>query len=155
MLALHVHQDDPLTPGPCAGWTVTPPTVMMSAWRDPSVTSTPSTQNATIVVVASTAREPVQIELSRGPCASSRASAEVLFQSRNLTFSSGGTARDVLLGYGTAAYRVTCGPDAAADAGTAGNLVLNSGFELAGNAGSADGMQVLYPCIDNNPLHTE
>ena len=155
MLALHVHQDDPLTPGPCAGWTVTPPTVMMSAWRDPSVTSAPSTQNATIVVVANTAREPVQIDLSRGSCASSsHASAEVLFQSRNLSFS-GGTAHDVLLGYGTAAYRVTCGPDAAADAGTAGNLVSNPGFEEARNAGSADGMQVLYPCIDNNPLHTE
>lgn len=102
---------------------------------------------------------------------------EVLFQNRGIVFppQTGATgagagagagahgavhaADDVLLGFGTAVYRVPiagagqgavaapAGTGASTGVGVGGNnLVVNPGFELAANPGSADGYFYVYPC---------
>jgi hypothetical protein len=140
---------------------VSPATVDYAAWREPG--------GSVLLIVANTALEPTVVEVVLRQTANvmnATVGAAVLFQggrrlqigASNIT--GGFFMQDMLLGFGTAYYRLspatdgnlaTVGaPGAPAIDDVSANLVVNGGFEDAGNAGSADGYLYLYGACSGN-----
>ena len=142
-----------LAPALTSGWhsrvatsrffAVSPTTVEFAAWLE--------LDGSVVLVVANTALEPAMIELSCRQTASvnATAGADLLFQgSRRLRFTSNisgaATATDLLLGFGTAYYRLAPPMWDRSSSNSSANLVVNGGFEEAGTNYNINGAFCLH-----------
>ena len=121
--------------------------VFHAAWREPG--------NKSLLVLVANAQNVNVVFTLQLPCVlvDCYGSATALFQQRRqANLSASGALSDLLLGYGTAAFRLPLNawePQQAVHVEIAQqrNLVVNPSFEQAGNVGSPDGYTYQYPCV--------